>query len=137
MKEGDVAYAYPTILGYPCRYTPVSLPQNPYTSGGSVSFPHGSPPMFPTATRAWVPSLTSIPCLPEPRAPSPNFALPSGVCTIPAVTVPRFALIADSGSTSMASALTAPAAILPARSEEHTSELQSRENLVCRLLLEK
>src|SRR5436309_6094028 len=26
---------------------------------------------------------------------------------------------------------------LPHRSEEHTSELQSRENLVCRLLLEK
>src|SRR5690606_41030949 len=28
-------------------------------------------------------------------------------------------------------------AIRPKRSEEHTSELQSRENLVCRLLLEK
>src|SRR5690606_4974937 len=27
--------------------------------------------------------------------------------------------------------------IQPSRSEEHTSELQSRENLVCRLLLEK
>src|SRR5690606_40459890 len=27
-------------------------------------------------------------------------------------------------------------AIHPSRSEEHTSELQSRENLVCRLLLE-
>src|SRR5690606_39721943 len=27
--------------------------------------------------------------------------------------------------------------VLAARSEEHTSELQSRENLVCRLLLEK
>src|SRR5690606_39574707 len=27
--------------------------------------------------------------------------------------------------------------VLPRRSEEHTSELQSRENLVCRLLLEK
>src|SRR5690606_39455995 len=27
--------------------------------------------------------------------------------------------------------------IVKARSEEHTSELQSRENLVCRLLLEK
>src|SRR5690606_40699533 len=26
---------------------------------------------------------------------------------------------------------------MPTRSEEHTSELQSRENLVCRLLLEK
>src|SRR5690606_41941344 len=30
-----------------------------------------------------------------------------------------------------------PATTLCARSEEHTSELQSRENLVCRLLLEK
>src|SRR5690606_41354575 len=30
-----------------------------------------------------------------------------------------------------------PAPRTPARSEEHTSELQSRENLVCRLLLEK
>src|SRR5207302_6599703 len=29
------------------------------------------------------------------------------------------------------------AVIFPLRSEEHTSELQSRENLVCRLLLEK
>src|SRR5690606_41776505 len=29
------------------------------------------------------------------------------------------------------------AAHTPTRSEEHTSELQSRENLVCRLLLEK
>src|SRR3712207_7957592 len=28
-------------------------------------------------------------------------------------------------------------ALLPARSEEHTSELQSRQYLVCRLLLEK
>src|SRR5690606_41950931 len=30
-----------------------------------------------------------------------------------------------------------PPPILGLRSEEHTSELQSRENLVCRLLLEK
>src|SRR5690606_41631373 len=30
-----------------------------------------------------------------------------------------------------------PAPVLVGRSEEHTSELQSRENLVCRLLLEK
>src|SRR5690606_41660733 len=29
------------------------------------------------------------------------------------------------------------ATVLDLRSEEHTSELQSRENLVCRLLLEK
>src|SRR5690606_41460962 len=30
-----------------------------------------------------------------------------------------------------------PSILSPHRSEEHTSELQSRENLVCRLLLEK
>src|SRR5256886_5868997 len=30
-----------------------------------------------------------------------------------------------------------PVSILPIRSEEHTSELQSQSNLVCRLLLEK
>src|SRR2546427_6832297 len=32
---------------------------------------------------------------------------------------------------------TAPIAFNPRRSEEHTSELQSQSNLVCRLLLEK
>src|SRR5690606_41013079 len=41
-----------------------------------------------------------------------------------------------SGRISPAGSRCARAAI-PARSEEHTSELQSRENLVCRLLLEK
>src|SRR2546430_4263946 len=33
--------------------------------------------------------------------------------------------------------LTQPQAVTSARSEEHTSELQSQSNLVCRLLLEK
>src|SRR5690606_41094657 len=34
-------------------------------------------------------------------------------------------------------AITSTVANIEGRSEEHTSELQSRENLVCRLLLEK
>src|SRR5690606_40422560 len=34
-------------------------------------------------------------------------------------------------------AITASVSVISNRSEEHTSELQSRENLVCRLLLEK
>src|SRR5690606_40718124 len=34
-------------------------------------------------------------------------------------------------------ALVTPGTTIDFRSEEHTSELQSRENLVCRLLLEK
>src|SRR5690606_41494198 len=37
----------------------------------------------------------------------------------------------------MASPMLLLITLLPWRSEEHTSELQSRENLVCRLLLEK
>src|SRR3712207_8055385 len=39
--------------------------------------------------------------------------------------------------TELASILPALGVVLPARSEEHTSELQSRQYLVCRLLLEK
>src|SRR2546427_10123683 len=43
-----------------------------------------------------------------------------------------------SGRPTLAAATTATlAAITPLRSEEHTSELQSQSNLVCRLLLEK
>src|SRR5258708_36407790 len=38
---------------------------------------------------------------------------------------------------SAGSALEAPTGITSARSEEHTSELQSPDHLVCRLLLEK
>src|SRR3989440_6876006 len=40
-------------------------------------------------------------------------------------------------ATSVMPAITAPVKSRVARSEEHTSELQSRSDLVCRLLLEK
>src|SRR5436309_10597011 len=45
----------------------------------------------------------------------------------------------SAGATVPPAPATASAAVVAAsvRSEEHTSELQSRENLVCRLLLEK
>src|SRR5690606_6414991 len=47
-------------------------------------------------------------------------------------------LPADSGQKVLGVAVdVADQASVDARSEEHTSELQSRENLVCRLLLEK
>src|SRR2546422_7350491 len=39
--------------------------------------------------------------------------------------------------TNPASAVMAGLSVVPVRSEEHTSELQSRLHLVCRLLLEK
>src|SRR2546430_4280289 len=40
-------------------------------------------------------------------------------------------------STDFTAGCTAPCTLLDRRSEEHTSELQSQSNLVCRLLLEK
>src|SRR2546429_2955928 len=43
----------------------------------------------------------------------------------------------EAGRRDAAANIRAAAALLRARSEEHTSELQSRLHLVCRLLLEK
>src|SRR5690606_41873323 len=46
-------------------------------------------------------------------------------------------VVRASGGNSRAFETVAPRILSGERSEEHTSELQSRENLVCRLLLEK
>src|SRR5690606_40982292 len=46
-------------------------------------------------------------------------------------------LSSSRSTSSRRSTLRSKSKIPPERSEEHTSELQSRENLVCRLLLEK
>src|SRR5207249_10275502 len=56
---------------------------------------------------------------------------PGGVRPMPAQPLRRFGAAAQPGA---AAALGPPAS---GRSEEHTSELQSRFDLVCRLLLEK
>src|SRR5690606_41830387 len=61
------------------------------------------------------------------RKPS---ATSSGVGVVP-VAAPISAASAATGTTPT------PEEVAEGRSEEHTSELQSRENLVCRLLLEK
>src|SRR5690606_42017268 len=61
--------------------------------------------------------------------------------------LPKWATVCSTADVTDSASVTShcrPMALLPiseaarwARSEEHTSELQSRENLVCRLLLEK
>src|SRR3712207_8157589 len=61
--------------------------------------------------------------------------------------VSGLAMVTDSGNTPAASVIVAPSGALSiaactdspgaTRSEEHTSELQSRQYIVCRLLLEK
>src|SRR5690606_40032325 len=81
-----------------------------------------APPLFPYTTLFR--SVLGHPCLPQaPAAGDPSFAT---------------ALVPDA-SGARSAALGLPRTHLPRepRSEEHTSELQSRENLVCRLLLEK
>src|SRR3712207_8275202 len=51
---------------------------------------------------------------------------------------PSVAKIENTATITIAALDTTPAVVLiPCRSEEHTSELQSRQYLVCRLLLEK
>src|SRR3712207_7685413 len=47
------------------------------------------------------------------------------------------ASLSDSPPAAVAPGATSPAAVAVVRSEEHTSELQSRQYLVCRLLLEQ
>src|SRR5690606_41216194 len=63
--------------------------------------------------------------------PQPHLARPSGRRRA----IPRKAGLSSPPGQAPARGRTQ--ASTPGRSEEHTSELQSRENLVCRLLLEK
>src|SRR4029077_21296434 len=55
----------------------------------------------------------------------------------PYTTLFRSAMIYRRGCTTPVATCTSTSAISAPRSEEHTSELQSHLNLVCRLLLEK
>src|SRR5690606_39404609 len=61
----------------------------------------------------------ALPILPRPRQRSPYWSIMSGEPQLTGI------------------CLAATRSSVSRRSEEHTSELQSRENLVCRLLLEK
>src|SRR5690606_40789093 len=74
-------------------------------------------PIWPTATSAWRLAIRAISTRPSRAPRMPITVSPS------ATTSQRKVPVASSTCWR--------------RSEEHTSELQSRENLVCRLLLEK
>src|SRR5690606_9750783 len=76
------------------------------------------PPLATTIPPPELPRTDILPCPPVMRILPP-----------PAPRFPRPVLVAFSAVTSGRSR------VLLSRSEEHTSELQSRENIVCRLLL--
>src|SRR5690606_40579990 len=85
-------------------------------------------PAFPTRRSS------DLPCTPTPRTSTGGAGRTSTTRT-PRCSPPRRPL---GWSPSRNSSATSSRRQVPVeRSEEHTSELQSRENLVCRLLLEK
>src|SRR5690606_39774011 len=96
--------------------------------------PQRHPHSFPTRRSSDL-SLTCPTCWPRPSAQRPTcpsiraISPPSSSGVITGSGSAATGASAGAGSPSVSSAA--------GRSEEHTSELQSRENLVCRLLLEK
>src|SRR2546428_1955678 len=90
---------------------------NPITSPATRSAHAPHSPASPTTTRS-----IDRPADPPACAASPKMPTSAITATVPAL-VGIFGLAAQAGGS--------------ARSEEHTSELQSRSDLVCRLLLEK
>src|SRR5690606_40724677 len=90
----------------------------------------------------WPRKLSTV-LLPEPRPPMNVLknGLSSYVAAVPAkqnassLSFPSFCFKRSVAFAGMSKVIDAMAFV--GRSEEHTSELQSRENLVCRLLLEK
>src|SRR5204862_5078424 len=75
----------------------------------------------------WVPSVAMMRAVMSPSELSGMFA--------PSCTVTGTSTLACAGTTTCCGSFTS--GVLTGRSEEHTSELQSRRDLVCRLLLEK
>src|SRR6266700_4372513 len=94
-----------------------------------VSIPPSSPAALSTHCFNATGSATSI-APPHDLAPLPANAF----TTLPTSSALRAHIATLAPSAANSSAIASPMPLLP-RSEEHTSELQSRENLVCRLLL--
>src|SRR5690606_39552041 len=90
---------------------------------------------FPTRRSS---DLTWIACTTPSNCTSPRSVVRT-ISARPMRSAARTSLHSPSTSSTSATFSTRTCVSLPQRrrSEEHTSELQSRENLVCRLLLEK
>src|SRR5690606_40124730 len=91
---------------------------------------------FPTRRSSDLPRITTMgssssgPLVRNAKNSQPNTAMPTNPNAVVGLRPMRSEIQPHSGP------VTRPTAEA-IRSEEHTSELQSRENLVCRLLLEK
>src|SRR5258705_2108277 len=123
----------PRTLTYaPCPPGPLCAPSfaPPSTSPSRSSSRKSAGSAWPLKTR----------CLSAASRTAPNPSPPSASAPASSSYSPSSAKAYSSASTRSSPHLSAPAAVKTgrrARSEEHTSELQSLRHLVCRLLLEK
>src|SRR2546421_7780818 len=84
------------------------------------------------------PRSTLFPSTPLFRPPPPIAFSPFAAFNLPALVVCKSRYVSQLPSSRRPAKSTVAAVAAPTwRSEEHTSELQSRSDLVCRLLLEK
>src|SRR5690625_5671072 len=93
-------------------------------------------------THGWTGSThsVSVPVAVRAGQPGPSRAATAPKAATPGTVPAAVAAVAEAVATAAAAAARAARWAAPAaagRSEEHTSELQSRGHLVCRLLLEK
>src|SRR5690606_39382581 len=88
---------------------------------------------FPTRRSSDLASPPPTPATPTARRPTPRPRAASWCCR--AASTESTPASSPTSSSARTTRTRAPTTVR--RSEEHTSELQSRENLVCRLLLEK
>src|SRR3989440_9626254 len=84
--------------------------------------------------RDWSSDVCSSDLAPRPEIAPESIAVPSAAATAAQPMVPSTRQQSAASSNRMDCS---PYPRLTSRSEEHTSELQSRSDLVCRLLLEK
>src|SRR5436309_12091117 len=99
--------------------------------------------MNPRTRSAFAPTYTVVTCTTAMSLRGYWRTLSERIACNPAIRITRLTTIARTGRLTnrsvnfMHSSEDQPRDTLATRSEDHTSELQSRENLVCRLLLEK
>src|SRR3712207_8434293 len=98
--------------------------------------PHGAPdttgPDVPVSTTGW-PGRNGTRCSRTPIGPTPGPPPPCGMQKV----LCRLRWLTSEPNRPGLARPTMALRLAPSRSEEHTSELQSRQYLVCRLLLEK
>src|SRR2546427_1377631 len=130
----------PTIVP---SYTPQLPPTSTSSSTITGSAPTGSstPPTWAAAERCtrfptWAhePTSTWLSIMVPSSTYAPTFTYIGGMHTTPGATYAPSRMLEPPGTMRTASA---SVVARTGRSEEHTSELQSQSNLVCRLLLEK